>query len=45
MPPGISEGVRKTYAPVTGEPLPMPHIDLLLMLRQRERERGVRRVS
>lgn len=45
MPPGISEGVRKTYAPVTGEPLPMAHVDLLLTLRQHERARTPRRAS
>jgi hypothetical protein len=39
---GLRLGLRKAFAEVTSEPLPVAHIDLLLALRQRERERSSR---
>jgi hypothetical protein len=39
---GLRVGLRKAFAEVTREPLPAAHIDLLLTLRQRERERSSR---
>jgi hypothetical protein len=39
---GLRVGLRKAFAEVTGEPLPAAHIDLLLAMRQREREQANR---
>lgn len=40
---GIRTGVRKIYAGVPREPLPIEHVDLLLALRRKEREEASRR--
>lgn len=40
---GLAAGLRTALAGVTGEPLPMQHIELLLALRRRERERDASR--
>jgi hypothetical protein len=39
---GLRVGLHKAFAEVTGEPLPAAHIDLLLTMRQREREKAGR---
>lgn len=35
---GLRVSLRKAFADVTGEPLPTSHIELLLVMRRRERE-------
>lgn len=41
---GLRVSLRKAFADVTGEPLPAAHINLLLTMRQREREQAGRSV-
>lgn len=36
---GLRVSLRHAFADVTGEPLPVAHIDLLLVMRQQEREK------
>ena len=39
---GLRVGLHKAFADVTGELLPVAHGDLLLVMRQREREKASR---
>ena len=42
---GLRLSVRKAFADVPSEPLPVAHIDLLLALRRREREQVGRKAA